>query len=195
MFEIWHWSPVQGSDRQDPPSEWSTLTTWVQHTHHRLTSLASRVWLREIIRYLNPSTGKVTDLYTKLDYDAGFSILAASTGAERPAVTNAILDSIADTVLPALEAQAAFEATRNYVGTYDSTDSVNLTITVAFNKSSVITSKSGLSITRWISNGTDVLASDRVQGGRPRLLLSIPKQTVEGKEGQVAFQVTPQPQL
>ncbi|KAJ5628288.1 hypothetical protein N7490_010516 [Penicillium lividum] len=188
---------------------YNTTRKWMKpHSHSAsLTYSLGAPW--EIIRYLNPSTGKVTDLYTKLgdsgfygsiivlipDYDAGFSILAASTGAERSAVTNAILDSIADTVLPALEAQAAFEATRNYVGTYESTDSVNSTITVAFNESSVITSKSGLSITRWISNGTDVLASDRFQGGRPRLLLSIPKQTVDGEEGQVAFQVTPQPQL
>ncbi|KAJ5554430.1 hypothetical protein N7513_004389 [Penicillium frequentans] len=190
-----------------PPN---TTRKWMKpHSHTAsLTYSLGAPW--EIIRYLNPSTGKVTDLYTKLgdsgyyganivlipDYNAGFSILAASTGAQRDAATNLILDSITSTILPALEAQAALEATRNYVGTYESTDStLNSSITVAFNQSSVITSKSGLSITRWISNGTDVLASDLFLGGRPRLLLSIPKQTGDGKEGQVAFQVTPQPQL
>ncbi|KAJ5663832.1 hypothetical protein N7507_004563 [Penicillium longicatenatum] len=188
----------------------NTTRKWMKpHSHSAsLTYSLGAPW--EILRYLNPATGKVTDLYTKLgdsgsyganivlipDYNAGFSILAASTGAERDVATNNILDSITNTILPALEAQAALEATKNYVGTYESTDSaLNSSITVAFNQSSVITSKSGLSITRWISNGTDVLASDRFLGGRPRLLLSIPKQTGDGQEGQVAFQVTPQPQL
>ncbi|KAJ5903809.1 hypothetical protein N7504_006192 [Penicillium tannophilum] len=188
----------------------NTTRRWMKpHSHTAsLTYSLGAPW--EIIRYLNPSTGKVTDLYTKLgdsgyyganivlipDYNAGFSILTASTGAERDVATNLILDSITNTILPALEAQAALEATRNYVGTYESTDStLNSSITVAFNQSSVITSKSGLSITRWISNGTDVLASDLFLGGRPRLLLSIPKQTGDGEEGQIAFQVTPQPQL
>lgn len=188
----------------------NTTRKWMKpHSHSAsLTYSLGAPW--EIIRYLNPSTGKVTDLYTKLgdsgyyganivlipDYGAGFSILAASTGAERDVVTNTILDSITNTILPALEAQAALEATKNYVGTYGSTDStLNSSIAVAFDQSSVITSKSGLSITRWISNGTDVLTSDRFLGGRPRLLLSIPKQTGDGEGGQVAFQVTPQPQL
>ncbi|KAJ5806218.1 uncharacterized protein N7503_003820 [Penicillium pulvis] len=188
----------------------NTTRKWMKpHSHTAsLTYSLGAPW--EIIRYLNPSTGKVTDLYTKLgdsgyyganivlipDYNAGFSILTASTGAERDVATNIILDSITNTIVPALEAQAALEATRNYVGTYESTDStLNSSITVAFNQSSVITSMSGLSITRWISNGTDVLASDLFLGGRPRLLLSIPKQTGDGEEGQVAFQVTPQPQL
>lgn len=188
----------------------NTTRKWMKPHSHTASFTYSLGAPWEILRYLNPSTGKVTDLYTKLgdsgyyganivlipDYSAGFSILAASTGAERDVVTNVILDSITNTILPALEAQAALEATRNYVGTYESTDStLNSSITIAFNQSSVITSKSGLSITRWISNGTDVLASDRFLGGRPRLLLSIPKRTGDGEEGQVAFQVTPQPQL
>lgn len=160
----------------------------------------------EIVRYVSPTTGKVTDIYTKLgdsgnygsivalipDYDAGFTLLAASSNVVvRSLQTNVILDYITSAVLPALEAQAAFEAAQNYVGTYRSTDhKVNSSITIGIDESSVTTNNFGLSLTGWISNGTDVLASDLFAGAKPRLLLSIPKLTPQGESGFVAFQAT-----
>ncbi|QKX60459.1 uncharacterized protein TRUGW13939_07604 [Talaromyces rugulosus] len=160
----------------------------------------------EIVRYVSPTTGKVTDIYTKLgdsgnygsitalipDYDAGFTLLAAcSNVAVRSLQTNVILDYITSAVLPALEAQAALEAAQNYVGTYRSTQpKVNSSITIGIDESSVPTNNFGLSLTEWISNGTDVLASDLFSGAKPRLLLSIPKQTPQGESGAVAFQAS-----
>lgn len=72
--------------------------------------------------YIHPSTGKVTDLYTKLgdsgfdggrlvlipDYDAGFSLLEASSNETlRGGVGNLVLDYVTKAILPALEAQVA----------------------------------------------------------------------------------------
>ena len=163
----------------------------------------------EIIRYIHPSTSKVTDIYTKIgdsghyggvlalipDYNAGFSILAGSTSARRSNVTFTVLDYLTEELLPALEAQAAAEAESNFVGTYVSIDSnLNSSVTVSFNKSTVQGASSGLSISSWISNGTDVLGTGVISsvvdatGMRPRLLPSIPNQS-EGA-GKVAFQAS-----
>ena len=151
----------------------------------------------EIARYVHPSTGKVTDLYTKIgdsgdyggclvlipDYNAGFSILGGSNSTLRSSVINLVLDYVTENILPALEAQAAAEAARNFVGTYVSTDSsLNSSVAVSLN------GPSGLSISRWISNGTDVLASPLFKGTKLRLLLSIPNQS-DGP-GKVAFQAS-----
>lgn len=159
----------------------------------------------EIIRFVHPDTGRVTDLYTKLgdagfygadivlipQYGAGFSIINAGSTPERAEFSNVVLDYITTTIIPALESQAALEAQKNYVGTYVSTvPNLNSSVTVEFNQSSVLTPKSGLSITKWISNGTDVLNSDLFSGARPRLLPSILKQTLTGEKGQVAFQAS-----
>ena len=182
---------------------------WMKPITHTasLTYSMGAPW--EIVRYVHPETGKVTDIYTKLgdsgaysanlvlipDYGAGISILSAATAKSRGATTRTVLDYIVNSILPALEAQAAAEATRNYAGTYESTNPhLNSSVTIAFNKSSVATSKSGLSITRWISNGTDVLNSPNFGGGKPKLLPSIPKQTPDGEKGQVAFQASLLPQ-
>ncbi len=154
----------------------------------------------EIARYINPSSGKVTDLYTKLgdyanyggclvlipDYNAGFSVLVASNDSTRSDVANLVLDYVTEAILPALEAQAAAEAARNFVGTYVSTDpTLNSSVTVSLNESI------GLSISTWISNGTDVLASPLFDGAKPRLLPSIPNQS-DGS-GKVAFQASKNP--
>lgn len=160
----------------------------------------------EIIRYIHPSTGKVTDLYTKLgdsgpyggclvlvpEYNAGFSFLNGHWNATlRSPAANAILDHLTNAVLPALEAQAAAEAARNFVGTYISTDpNLNSSVTISFNESTVEGSMSGLSISSWISNGTDALAF--FNGVKPRLLPSIPNQS-DGP-GKVAFKASTSPQ-
>lgn len=152
----------------------------------------------EIARYIHPSTGRVTDLYTKLgdsgayggclvlipDYNAGFSILNASANDTlRSRVANTVIDYVIKVILPALEAQAAAEAACNFVGAYVSADSnLNSSVTVYLDESS------GLSISSWISNGTDVLASPLFNGKKPRLLPSIPNQS--DTAGKVAFQAS-----
>ncbi|KAJ5166599.1 uncharacterized protein N7482_005380 [Penicillium canariense] len=56
---------------------------------------------------------------------------------------------------------------------YASTDTrLNSSLTIEFNRSTASTSKSGLNITRFISNGTNVLNSN-IFGGRASRLLPI----------------------
>lgn len=184
---------------------------WMKPIAHTasLTHSVGAPW--EIQRYIHPSTGKVTDLYTKLgdsgsyggvtvvipDYGAGFSMLNGHSNATvRSHAANSILDYVTEAVLPALEAQAAAEATRNFVGTYISTDSkLNSSLTVAFNESTVKAAPlDALSISSWISNGTDVLASDLFEGVKPRLLPTILNQNRSNGAGQVAFQASTNPQ-
>jgi CubicO group peptidase (beta-lactamase class C family) len=161
----------------------------------------------EIYRYIHPSTGKVTDLYTKLgdsgpyggilvlipEYNAGFSLLnGAANDTLRSSASLLVLDSVAAVVLPALEAQAAAEAARNFVGTYVSADStINSSVTVSFNKSTVVGSVPALSLSGWISNSTDSLSF--FGGELPRLLPTIPNQ-LDGP-GQVALKASVHPQL
>lgn len=183
---------------------------WMKPITHTasLTYSVGAPW--EIIRYVHSSTGKVTDLYTKLgdsgyysgivvlipDYGAGFCILDAYTNSTiRSDATNIILDHITNAILPALEAQAQAEAGYNFVGSYISTDStLNSSVTTALNESTVSGAPPGLSITSWVSNGMDVLASDRFGGIKLRLLLSIPNQSPDEAAGKVAFQASWFPQ-
>jgi hypothetical protein len=55
------------------------------------------------------------------DYKAGFSILSAGTIDNRFEILAAIVELVADPILPALEAQAGIEAQQNLGGTYTST--------------------------------------------------------------------------
>lgn len=177
----------------------------------------------EIIRYIHPDTGKVTDLYTKLgdsgnyggclvlipDYNAGFSLLETSSNpALRSVVGTLLLDYITEAILPALEAQAAAEAVRNYVGEYVSTDpaKLNSSVTVVYlNANESSSTGPGLAISSWISNGTDVLAARFQQGIKPRLLPTIispppaaaadnKKKLVKNVRRKVAFQLSKNPQ-
>ena len=165
----------------------------------------------EIHRFVHPTSGRLTDMYTKLgdsgnygaalciipQYDAGFTLLSAGNATSgRSSHTLVILDYVTNSILPALEAQAAEEAKINYVGTYVSTDeSLNASVTIAFNKSSVPGIISGLSVTQWTFNGSDVLKGELFGGEKPRLQLSVPKQTPDGSLGQVAFQASLNPQI
>lgn len=184
---------------------------WMKPITHTasLTNSVGAPW--EIQRYIHPSTGKVTDLYTKLgdsgsyggvtvvipDYGSGFSMLNGHSNATvRSLAANTVLDYVTDAVLPALEAQAAAEARRNFVGTYVSTDAkLNSSLTIAFNESTVkAASLDALSVSSWISNGTDILASDLFKGVKPRLLPTISSQNRSTGAGQVAFQASRNPQ-
>lgn len=180
---------------------------WMKPRTHTasLTYSVGEPW--EIVRYIHRDTGKVTDIYTKLgdsgsyggmlaiipDYDAGFSFLNAQfNSSERGQVALKLIDLISEEVIPALEAQAAAEATRNFVGTYESTDpQLDSSLEIAFNESTVLTSSSGLNIQNWISNGTDMI-DVYFRGTKPRLLLSVPKES--SGPGNVTFQCSTQPQ-
>lgn len=179
-----------------------TTRKWMKPQTHTASLSYSIGGPWEIHRYVHPTSGKVTDLYTKLgdsgyyggalviipQYDAGFTMLNAFSGDGRSHAALTILDYITSTILPALEAQAAAEALSNYVGTYVSTDkNLNASITIAFNQSSVPGVIYGLSITSWSFNNSDVLAGPLWNGIKPRLEPTIPKQTPDGSPGQVAF--------
>jgi CubicO group peptidase (beta-lactamase class C family) len=142
---------------------------WLKPVSHtaRLQYSIGKPW--EIIRYSH-SSGHVTDIYTKLgdsgdytsmlvlfpDYNAGFSILAASTLVTRSDVLTFIAQLVADSVIPSLEAQAALEATQSFGGTYVSTmQGLNSSLTITRDQS--LASSPGLLVSSWISNGTDML--------------------------------------
>ncbi|KAE8315995.1 beta-lactamase/transpeptidase-like protein [Aspergillus transmontanensis] len=124
----------------------------------------------EIYRYVHPASGIVTDIYTKMgdsgnyggllaffpDFDAGFSVLDASSLTTRSASAAYLMDLVIDAVLPALMDQAALEAQRNYVGTYRSSNAgLNSSLTLAL--SPPTWPSPGLVVTSWISNGTDIM--------------------------------------
>jgi Beta-lactamase len=172
---------------------------WMKPVSHTadLSFSVGRPW--EIYRYTHPNTGAVTDMYTKEgdsgdytgfivllpDYDAGFNILSAATTSKKSILIPTLTDYISNAVLPALEAQAAVEAERNFAGTFASkTLDLNSSLTISFNDSSAFP---GLYITSWISNGTDMLPllPDLLFGAQVRLLPSI------SGPGQVAFRSSP----
>ncbi|EXJ65355.1 hypothetical protein A1O7_01696 [Cladophialophora yegresii CBS 114405] len=151
----------------------------------------------EIYRYTHPRSGLVTDLYTKLgdsgyysgylvlipDYDAGFSIIMASSLPQRTALVSLLADIVTEAVLPGLTSQAEAEASENFVGTYTSQDdNLNSTLTLAI----LPTGKPGLVMTQFISNGTDVLQSGAIDTGPVRLLHSI----TDRPNGRIAFRAT-----
>jgi CubicO group peptidase (beta-lactamase class C family) len=143
----------------------------------RLDYALGRPW--EIIRFTMPDSGKVVDVYTKLgdsggysaylvllpDYGVGFNVLVAGSSDGRSGVDAQLGDTILQTVLPALEAQATIEAGNSLAGTYanptthfsvNTTGTLNSSLTVALNETKG--AAPGLHITSWISNGTDVLS-------------------------------------
>jgi len=183
-----------------------TTRLWMK-PHSHTASLSYSIgapW--EIVRYTNPATGKVTDIYGKLgdsgayggalavipEYGAGISFLNAfyePAGAPqtRGQLALEMINVIVETVVPALEAQAAKQATAGYVGVYAAIDpAANTTLVVA---PAPVNGTSGLRIQSWISNGTDMLATF-FSDVTPRLLPSIPKQTPAGTSGEVVFQAS-----
>ncbi|KAI4167473.1 MAG: hypothetical protein LQ343_007186 [Gyalolechia ehrenbergii] len=180
-----------------PPDQTRKWMRLVSHTGH-LQYAVGRPW--EIYRYTHPTTGIVTDIYTKSgdsgayggymvllpDFDAGFSVLGTSSLVERSAVTPILADIITETMLPALLAQAEVEVEQNFVGTYTSTiEGLNTTLTLSLNKTEG--AKPGLVISKFISNGTDVLNTTAFGRTNPlRLLPSIP----DAGNGQIAFRTS-----
>ncbi|KAE8381710.1 beta-lactamase/transpeptidase-like protein [Aspergillus bertholletiae] len=142
---------------------------WMKPVTHTadLRYAVGKPW--EIYRYVHPALGIVTDIYTKMgdagfyggivavfpDFDAGFSVLEASSLPTRSASASYLIDLVIDAVLPALMDQAALEAQRNYVGTYRSSIAgLNSSLTLAL--SPPTRPSPGLVVSSWISNGTDI---------------------------------------
>lgn len=113
---------------------------------------------------------------------------------------------MAAAVIPALEGEAAQQARHNLAGTYTSGNSkLNSTMTISLSTDDIGSSGKnnggyggGLRITKWVSNGTDVLASDLFANLPTRLLPSLPMKEMRSQPGQsprqVAFQATVNPQ-
>ncbi|KAB8262339.1 beta-lactamase/transpeptidase-like protein [Aspergillus pseudonomiae] len=169
---------------------------WIKPVSHSadLRYSVGKPW--EIYRYVHPDSGIVTDIYTKMgdsgnyggllavlpDFDAGFSVLDASSLTTRSASAAYLMDLVINAVVPALIEQAALEAQRNYIGTYRSSNAgLNSSLTLAL--SPPTRASPGLIVSSWISNGTDItpyLAA--ILGGKDtRLVPTIPA------SGKVAF--------
>jgi CubicO group peptidase (beta-lactamase class C family) len=167
---------------------------WMKPVSHTadLQYSVGRPW--EIYRYKHATSGVVTDLYTKLgdsgnygsflvlipDFDAGFSIIGASALAARSNATSLLADLVTEGILPALMEQAASEAKKNFAGNYTS-DRLNSSLALDVSSSG----NPGLSVTSWVSNGTDLMPLLGVLLGNEnsRLVPTI----VSGNARQVAF--------
>ncbi|KAK4163820.1 beta-lactamase/transpeptidase-like protein [Cladorrhinum sp. PSN259] len=173
---------------------------WLKPVSHtaRLQYDVGAPW--EIMRFMSPA-GKVTDLYTKLgdagmysswlilvpDYGFGFSILSAASRPSRLDVVAALADTLTNTLLPALEHQAAVEATKNFAGVYKAASDSGLNSTLVLAAEYDVSTAPGLVISSWISNGTDVLPylTRRMGLGPFRLLPSV----ADNANGKVAFRI------
>ncbi|KAF2803917.1 beta-lactamase/transpeptidase-like protein [Mytilinidion resinicola] len=174
---------------------------WMKPISHTadLTFSVGAPW--EIYRYIHADTGAVTDMYTKSgdagnftgfavmlpDYDAGFNIISAGNQqvnvSQKSHLAQAIADIITTTLIPALEAQAVAEVKRNFAGTYASKDPVlNSSLTLTFDESA---SNTGLYISSWISNGTDMVPLEWFGPGPVKL------QPSTKQPGQQAFRALP----
>jgi CubicO group peptidase (beta-lactamase class C family) len=167
---------------------------WMKPVSHTadLQYSVGRPW--EIYRYKHAKSGVVTDLYSKLgdagnygsflvlipDFDAGFSIIGASALATRSNATSLLADLVTEAILPALMEQAASEAKKNFAGNYTS-DRLNSSLALDVSSSG----NPGLSVTSWVSNGTDLMPLLGVLLGNEnsRLVPTI----VSGNARQVAF--------
>ncbi|GFF39794.1 hypothetical protein IFM58399_05700 [Aspergillus lentulus] len=171
-----------------------TTRRWMKPVSHTadLQYSVGRPW--EIYRYKHAESGVVTDLYTKLgdagnygsflvlipDFDAGFSIIGASALATRSNATSLLADLVTESILPALMEQAASEAKKNFAGKYTS-DRLNSSLALDVSPSG----NSGLSVTSWVSNGTDLMPLLSILLGNENSRL-VPTIVSEGT-GQVAF--------
>lgn len=158
-----------------------------------LTPLETRKWMKpiantnsldfsvgrpwEIFRMTLPTTDRVVDLYTKAGdakgyssylilapgFGVGFSILVANGKASTVLSRAVIADVLTETLIPALEAQAAKETERNFAGRYTSSSPTtgNSSLTLAIDPQN----GAGLIIKQWINNNTDVFPVFAAVGG------------------------------
>jgi CubicO group peptidase (beta-lactamase class C family) len=173
-----------------------TTRRWLKPVSHtaRLEYDVGAPW--EIIRRVDPNTGTVVDMYTKLgdsgafsawfvllpEYGVGFNILAGGTDSGRFGVVAALADAVTESVVPALARQAETEAEIKIAGVYTAAEK-------GLNSSMVLAkgTGTGLVVESWVSNGTNVLPflTKNVTGSGPfRLLPSVTEET-----GRVAFRL------
>jgi hypothetical protein len=149
----------------------NTTRAWLKPTAftNDLVAAVGRPW--EIYRADTIPTRGVIDIYTKSgdigsyhtffavvpDYNIG--IVAIVGG---PGYHTWIESSIVDIVFPALEAAAREQAQAAYAGTYRATNGLNSSLTLSTSMNA-----SGLGITRWTSNGTDMIEVLSVLMGAP----------------------------
>jgi CubicO group peptidase (beta-lactamase class C family) len=123
----------------------------------------------EIYRLELSPNNRIIDLYTKNgdigsysavfvlspDWDVGFNVLTAGPIPKSVIANSRILAAlVSDAVFPAVENVAKEEADTGFAGTYIAGDEgLNSSITV------VTDEKPGLGVSRWISNGTDMLSA------------------------------------
>jgi hypothetical protein len=142
----------------------NTTRAWLKPTSHTssLIGAVGRPW--EIFRAtLGPAqNNRVVDLYTKAgngfgyganfvlipDFDIGFIVLMAGDRGRVPLELSA---TIVDQLLPALEEAARVESNTMFAGTYNAVDGLNSSLEIT-----TTTGIPGLTIERWISNGTDM---------------------------------------
>ena len=185
----------------------STLLTpeetrkWLKPVTHTgsLQFSVGRPW--EIFRFTQPSTGHVNDLYTKAgdatgyssylilspDHGAGFSILIAGNQSTIIA-RSAVADILTSTVIRALESEAAAESAHKFAGRYVSNStSLNSSVTLTVDPSK----GSGLHVTSWISNGTDMFQIlESLIGDELSLFPTVLVSASPGQAGQIAFRGT-----
>ncbi|KAH7075050.1 beta-lactamase/transpeptidase-like protein [Paraphoma chrysanthemicola] len=128
-----------------------------------LTGAVGRPW--EIFRApIGPtSNNRVIDVYTKggslpsfetmlaviPDFNVGFTILISTAENSGP---NPAAELILDIILPVLDEVGRQNANATISGTYTATGSLNSSVTISSSPNNP-----GLSLDRWISNGTDML--------------------------------------
>lgn len=144
----------------------STTRAWLKPTSFTssLIGAVGRPW--EIFRaVIDAQFDRVVDLYTKPgnylgyganlilipDFDVGIVLMLAG---QRGTIATAIAGVIIDELLPALDEAARVQADAAFAGTYTATNGLNSTITLA-----TAPGIPGLSITEWVSNGTDLRRS------------------------------------
>ncbi|KAJ5741193.1 alkaline D-peptidase [Penicillium malachiteum] len=148
----------------DRTNRWLQPVSFTRDLHYAL----GRPW--EIYRYVHPDTNVVTNIYTKLgdagsyasllaltpDFDFGFTILGASPLGVQTQAIQLIADQLTNTMIPSLMNQARREAFKNLAGTYTpKAKALNTSVTLTIPSSSK--APPGLVISKWVSNGTDVI--------------------------------------
>ncbi|KAI0018102.1 beta-lactamase/transpeptidase-like protein [Xylariomycetidae sp. FL0641] len=166
--------------------------------------------------------GAPVDLYTKLGssgsysayqvlipaFGAGFSVLSAAGDASQNLGVRAVADAVSEALLPALRAQAAAEARRNFAGTYvspaaagDGVDDGNGNVTMVLRYNATAGTGFGLSVARFTAGDYDTAGLVALPGegedtAAQQLVLqpAIPSEAYtasNGRGGRLAFQATP----
>jgi hypothetical protein len=97
------------------------------------------------------------------DYNFGFSVLTAGLDGEATVVRSLIGDIIGDTILPTVELAAKEEAEARFVGTFSAPQGSGLNTTITL----VTDDYPALRVSKFVSNGTDLLALAASQASPP----------------------------